>query len=1112
MKISHKKRFNGKIHDFSSELNSGCSANNILADSGYWSTAWKDRPENEYVIIDYRDNIVIDRIEIEPSVNGADAFPKSFRIEFSMDGKTWKVIHNEYNIDLGHESYSLDIPLNRLRYLKILITENNCVNSKYYSEIGRCNAEISGYLSIRSSSSMENSKPENLFDPDPGISWESENKTKKASEYLNIDLGKIAHINRIVLGASEYGFPERFSIDTSTDNNVWIRLFDEKDFKAENNNKYYWDFDITPARYIRFEMVNMERGDGNYSVKLSGIEIFSAVSNPSHIHNMGDLVPYSSVFQAGIVRLAGDGDDSPAAAVQGSDRRLKDATTIFKGIVQLAEDGEESEGLVVQASDKRLKAATELKPGIVRLGYDRENKQGIAVQGNDSRLQEATEKSYGIVKLCPNGLETEHGVVVGNDSRLKKATEESYGICRLAGDGDNSSGSVVQANDKRLREATTGYKGIVELAEDGEDKPGVAVQGNDRRLKDATISSKGIVELAEDGEDRDGVVVQGSDRRLKDATISSKGIVELAEDGEDKPGVAVQGNDRRLKDATVNSKGIVELAEDGEERPGVAVQGNDRRLKDATETFKGIMKFAGDGEDTPFTAVQGSDKRLKEATTLFKGIVELAEDGEDRDGVVVQGNDRRLKDATVNSKGIVELAEDGEDRPGVVVQGNDRRLKDATVTGKGILRFASDGEVSSMAAVQGSDRRLKDATTTSKGIVELAEDGEENEGVAVQGNDRRLREATVSYKGIVELAEDGEDRDGVVVQGSDRRLKYADEEHAGIVKFAKNCETKGGIAVQANDSRLSDAREPLSHSHDYAPVNHEFNCHSGTISLKDRKDELFTDIVTPPDNSAIIHAVNESADKGSAGIVGAAGISGENIEQSYGVLGHSAYIGIRGQSSGNPGGEISKGCGVLGISRFGAGGVFASEHNYSIIADGFGRINDYDNSVNLIGNGDALFVNGKSEFNGKIHINNVKEKKGFPVNIVELFEIDDEEYVSSGDLLVVNENGGSILSHSRTEYNRAVIGVVSGNPTVIINNAGTEKKVYPVALAGKVLCKVDARNRPVKPGDLIVTSNTPGCGMAGVIDSFDKIGTVVGKALDSLEDGIGIIPLFLLSQ
>ena len=51
-------------------------------------------------------------------------------------------------------------------------------------------------------------------------------------------------------------------------------------------------------------------------------------------------------------------------------------------------------------------------------------------------------------------------------------------------------------------------------------------------------------------------------------------------------------------------------------------------------------------------------------------------------------------------------------------------------------------------------------------------------------------------------------------------------------------------------------------------------------------------------------------------------------------MGHSQFIGVRGQSAGNEEGD-NRGCGVLGISRFGAGGVFASEHGFSL---GGGRV------------------------------------------------------------------------------------------------------------------------------------------------------------------------------
>jgi hypothetical protein len=1109
--ISHTQTFECTVLEASSEEHESYAASNILHDAGYWRTRKNAENTPEHLVLDFIDEIIIDEIEMSASPAGAPTFPREFRFEASLDGRIWRIIHSEKNLELDGAVYRIHIPLSRIRYLKLFIIEHGNNEGGFYSEIGRMRAGICGTREMKASSCIAGRGPENLLAADADLCWETEPKPNADKETLSIDLGRVYHINRIILGSGKAGFPENFHIETSRDGQIWISMFEEKSFKAEENKKYFWNTDITPARLIRLEAHGVKLPDGRYSVRISSLEISAADLNPYHTHNIGEMTPHASIFQPGMVRLAKNGEDTTGAAVQGNDRRLKDATTIFKGIVQLADDGGESEGTALQASDSRLKTATELKPGIVRLAHDRETKAGAAVQGNDSRLLEAGTDNFGIVKMCPDGMYRQNTAVTGDDVRLQKATEQSYGICKIAPDGGRTRGTVLQAHDKRLRNATTNFKGIVELAEDGEDSAGVAVQGNDKRLKNATTVTRGIVELAEDGEDSAGVVVQGNDKRLKNATETDKGIVRLAKNGEEKAGAAVQGNDQRLKPATVSSRGIVELAEDGESRHGVAVQGNDRRLKEATETIKGIVKLAKNGEGRPGEAVQGNDRRLKPATTVAMGIVELAEDGEDEAGVVVQGNDRRLKDATILSPGIVALADDGDEKAGAAVQGNDRRLKDATEKSKGIVELAENGEDEAGVVVQGNDRRLKDATTFSRGIVELAEDGEDKAGVVVQGNDKRLKNATTITKGIVELAEDGEDAPGVAVQGSDRRLRPATENASGVVMLAKNNESKPGCAVQSDDIRLNDARPPVPHDHEYAPLVHSYASHEGTISVRASKHEALPEITPPSDDSTIIYAKNESVDSGSIGVAGVAGVSTSKNILSYGVVGHGGHIGVRGQSSGYEEGT-SRGCGILGVSRFGAGGVFASEHDYSLYVDGYGTVRRYDDSLNLSGNGDALYVNGASLFHGTIHIAGAAgpDAGSIPANIVEMFEVDEEEHIITGDILVAGGAGRSILSRSRAEYDRSAIGVVSGNPAIVIDNGGKEKKAYPVALGGTVLCRIDARNNPIRPGDLVVTSGTPGCGMAGKIDSLEKIGSVVGKSLDSLDDGIGVIPIFIV--
>jgi hypothetical protein len=63
---------------------------------------------------------------------------------------------------------------------------------------------------------------------------------------------------------------------------------------------------------------------------------------------------------------------------------------------------------------------------------------------------------------------------------------------------------------------------------------------------------------------------------------------------------------------------------------------------------------------------------------------------------------------------------------------------------------------------------------------------------------------------------------------------------------------------------------------------------------------------------------------------------------------------------------------------------------------------------------------------------------------------------------------------------------------------------HPVALTGRVWCKVDATFGAVKPGDLLTTSSTAGHAMKAS-DSGRRAGAVIGKAMTSLEDGRGLV-------
>ena len=92
----------------------------------------------------------------------------------------------------------------------------------------------------------------------------------------------------------------------------------------------------------------------------------------------------------------------------------------------------------------------------------------------------------------------------------------------------------------------------------------------------------------------------------------------------------------------------------------------------------------------------------------------------------------------------------------------------------------------------------------------------------------------------------------------------------------------------------------------------------------------------------------------------------------------------------------------------------------------------------------------------------------------------------------------------------AEAGIVLGTQRLVASEDGTaaeESHRAAVALAGVVSCKVDAGFGSVWPGDLLVTSPTPGHAMR---TDAPLPGTMIGKALEPLEEGLGVIKVLVI--
>ncbi|MBI5033287.1 MAG: hypothetical protein HZB51_22435 [Chloroflexi bacterium] len=130
--------------------------------------------------------------------------------------------------------------------------------------------------------------------------------------------------------------------------------------------------------------------------------------------------------------------------------------------------------------------------------------------------------------------------------------------------------------------------------------------------------------------------------------------------------------------------------------------------------------------------------------------------------------------------------------------------------------------------------------------------------------------------------------------------------------------------------------------------------------------------------------------------------------------------------------------------------------------------------------------------------------------------IDVRQPLMPGDVVEIDpENSGQFrLSHGA--YSTLVAGVVSTNPAITMNNndlADNDTDVRTdnrplLALVGQVPVKVSAENGAIQPGDLLVASSTPGHAMKA--GANPPAGTIIGKALGTLEQGTGTLTMLVM--
>jgi hypothetical protein len=127
----------------------------------------------------------------------------------------------------------------------------------------------------------------------------------------------------------------------------------------------------------------------------------------------------------------------------------------------------------------------------------------------------------------------------------------------------------------------------------------------------------------------------------------------------------------------------------------------------------------------------------------------------------------------------------------------------------------------------------------------------------------------------------------------------------------------------------------------------------------------------------------------------------------------------------------------------------------------------------------------------------------------------DRTKYEAGDLMVIDPTTNRRLDLAREPYSTLVAGIYSTRPGMLgstrrIDEAASADEV-PLGVVGIVPCKVTTENGSIRVGDLLVTSSMAGHAMKGT-DRSRMLGAVVGKALEPLTKGTGVIQVLVTLQ
>lgn len=196
-------------------------------------------------------------------------------------------------------------------------------------------------------------------------------------------------------------------------------------------------------------------------------------------------------------------------------------------------------------------------------------------------------------------------------------------------------------------------------------------------------------------------------------------------------------------------------------------------------------------------------------------------------------------------------------------------------------------------------------------------------------------------------------------------------------------------------------------------------------------------------------------------------------------------------------------------------GIHSSVYSFAGTAGLFDNIAGGPILLGRVKIGDYWVRRFRVDGNGRVYANNGYATGG--ADFAESFAVNGakEEY-EPGDVLAIDTTGTRRVARTDEPYSTLVAGVYSTKPGVIaspydMDHESNLTREVPLAVVGVVPCKVTTQNGPIAVGDLLVSASVPGYAMKGT-DRSRMVGAIIGKALQSLDSGTGLIEILVSLQ